>query len=99
MGPNPQATNPTNVKERTISEYSEINLADNLRPRVPKGDDPEAVNAVANTVLERTRVWSDELRAIANAHVDPAPTSSEHVLDLDAAIARAVLRWVELWPR
>jgi hypothetical protein len=82
-----------------MSEYSYLGLADNLRSLVPKGDDPEAASTVANTVLERSQVWSDELRAIANAHVDPAPTSSEHVLDLDAAIARAVLRWVELWPR
>ena len=82
-----------------MSEYSRLDLADNLRPRVPKGDDPEAASAVLNTVLERTGVLSDELRAIANAHVDAAPMSSAHVLDLDAAIARAVLRWIELWPR
>ena len=82
-----------------MSEYSRLDLADNLRPRVPKGDDPEAASAVLNTVLERTGVLSDELRAIANAHVDAAPMSSAHVLDLDAAFARAFLRWIELWPR
>jgi len=82
-----------------MTEYSPLDLADNLRPRVPKGDDPEAASAVANTVLKRTQVWHDELRAIANAHVDAAPMSSTHVLELDAAFARAFLRWIELWPR
>jgi hypothetical protein len=82
-----------------MSEYSRRDLADNLRQRVPEGDDPEAASAVLNTVLERSGVWIDELRAIANAHVDAAPKSSEHALDLSADIARAVLRWVELCPR
>ena len=82
-----------------MPERCHIGLAGNLRPRVPKGDDPDAASAVLNTVLERTGVLSDELRAIANAHVDAAPMSSAHVLELDAAIARAVLRWIELWPR
>ena len=82
-----------------MSEYSRLDLADNLRPLVPKGDDPEAASAVLNTVLECTGGLSGKLRAIANAHVDAAPMSSAHVLDLDAAIARAFLRWIELWPR
>lgn len=89
----------TNGKAVGMSEYSYLGLADNLRSRVPKGDDPEAAEALVNTVLERTQVWSDELRAIANAHVDAAPMSSAHVLDLDAALARAVLRWIELRSR
>jgi len=82
-----------------MTECSRLDLAVNFRPRVPKGDDPEAASAVLNTILECTGRLSDKLRAIANAHVDAAPMSSEHVLDLDAAIARAVLRWIELWPR
>jgi hypothetical protein len=78
---------------------SRIDLAVTLRPRVPKGDDREAASAVLNAVVDRTLGLSDEFRAIANEHFDAAPTSSEHVLRLDAAIARAVLEWVEQWPR
>ena len=82
-----------------MSEYSRLDLADNLRPRVPKGDDPEAANAVPNAVQEWMDGLSNKLRTIAKASVDAAPTSSMHVLDLDAAVARAFLHWIELWPR
>jgi hypothetical protein len=76
-----------------------IDLAVTLRPRVPKGDARDAATAVLNTVVERSLAWSDELRTIANEHLEAAPASSEHVLDLNATISRAVLEWVERWPR
>ena len=47
----------------------------------------------------RTLQLSDELKIVANAHFDAAPASSEHVLELDAAIARAVLDWIAQWPQ
>lgn len=82
-----------------MMHYSEIGLAEKWCPRVPKEDDPEAATAVVNAVLERTGVWIDELRAIANEHFDAAPESSAHASAFSAVIARAFLDWVEEWPR
>jgi hypothetical protein len=82
-----------------MSGYSRISITEKWRPLVPKGDDPEAARAVANTVLERLDVWTDELRAIAEKYHDAAPESSAHALGFSAAISRAFFVWVEQWPQ
>jgi hypothetical protein len=79
--------------------FTRIDLAAELRPRVPKGDCATAASDVLSTVVMRTLQLSNELKIVANAHFDAAPASSEHVLELDAAIARAVLDWVAQWPQ
>jgi hypothetical protein len=79
--------------------YTEIGLADKWCPLVPNGDDREAATAVLNAVLERTGVWIDELRGIANEHFDAAPESSAHASAFSAAIARVFFDWVEEWPQ
>ncbi|MEH3138773.1 MAG: hypothetical protein PGN37_01075 [Mycobacterium kyogaense] len=40
----------------------------------------------------------DDLHIITNRHIDAAPGSSVHVLDLTAAVARTVLDWIGRWP-
>jgi len=82
-----------------MSGCSRIGLVDNLRPLVPTGDDRQAASAISNTVLQRSLVWNDELRAIAEKYSDAAPTSSEHVSELNAVISRDVLEWIEEWPQ
>jgi hypothetical protein len=77
---------------------SRVDLAITLRPLVPKGDDREAASDVLITVVDGYLAWSEELRVIVNEHSDTAPASSEHVSELNGAITRAVLEWVERWP-
>jgi len=82
----------------TTSETAVIGLAPQWRPTVPISDDREEASAVLNRVLARSLTFTDELRAIANLHLDEAPASSEHVLDLTSAISRTVREWIEGWP-
>jgi hypothetical protein len=77
---------------------STINHAQDARPTVHLGDDRQHASAVLNQVLQRTLALQDELRAIANRHVDDAPASYEHVLDLTGVLASAVLDWIQRWP-
>lgn len=62
-------------------------------------DDREAASAVLTTAARRTHDLTDELQATANEHFEAAPASSLHVLKLNRAIARAVLDWIDQWPR
>ncbi|GFG50795.1 hypothetical protein MAGR_22360 [Mycolicibacterium agri] len=75
-----------------------IGLAPKWRPAVPVGDDRHEANAVLNEVLTRSLAFTDELRAIANRHVDAAPGSSDHVFELTAVMSRTILDWIERWP-
>jgi hypothetical protein len=79
-------------------DFSAIQFADRLRPRVPRGDDLDAASAVANDVLACTGELQDDLQLIANRHIGTAPMSSVHVLDLSAAVARVVIDWITEWP-
>jgi hypothetical protein len=72
-------------------------LASPLQPSVAAGDDHTAASAVLNSVLAVTDL-SGDLRDIANRHVDDAPRSAAHVLDLSGAMAHTVLDWIERWP-
>ncbi|MHA3019617.1 hypothetical protein ACXPWS_05025 [Mycobacterium sp. BMJ-28] len=65
---------------------------------VPAGDDSEVTSALLSQVLERQFAFTDELRVIANRHVDQAPASCLHVTELTAILARAVLDWIQDWP-
>ncbi len=67
-------------------------------PSVPSGDTLDAASAVFNEVLECVAALQDDLHIIASRHVDSAPVSSIHVLDFNAALARAVLEWIGRWP-
>ena len=81
------------------SNFTRIDLAAELLPRVPKGDDATVANDVLKTVFKGTLQLSDGLKIEANAHFDAAPASSEYVLVLDAAYNRAFLDWVAQWPQ
>lgn len=76
-----------------------LDLADRFKPTLPAGDDRDAASAVLNTILEQAAAWSDELFAIGNQYFDAAPESSTHVCELSGLISRAVLDWIERWPR
>ncbi|SHT79806.1 Uncharacterised protein [Mycobacteroides abscessus subsp. abscessus] len=80
------------------ADVSTIDLAPSLQPAVPIGDAHDAASAALNDVLDCTGSLQEELRTIASRHFDSAPTSSEHVLSLTAALARTVLDWIERWP-
>lgn len=67
-------------------------------PSVPRGDDLDVASTVLNEVLECVAALQDDFHIIASRHVGTAPTSSIHVLDLTAAVARAVLDWIGRWP-
>lgn len=82
----------------TTSDTTVIGLAPKWHPVVPADDDRDEASAVLNQVLGRTVALTDDLRAIANRHVDLAPASSTHVPELTAAISRTVLDWIEAWP-
>lgn len=86
------------VKAPTYEGIPPVYLPLALRPDVPTSDEHGAANAVLGAVLERTKNWHNDLAAIGNQHINAAPTSSQHVLDLDAIIARAVLDWIVGWP-
>jgi hypothetical protein len=79
-------------------ESSTLNLADWMCPAVPHSDNLDAASKVLNDVLECTGALQDDLSIIAHRHVASAPASSVHVLDLTAAVARAVLEWIGQWP-
>lgn len=75
-----------------------VAYADRLHPRLPAGDDHDAASAVLNDVLDFIGSLQDDLHAVADQHVEAAPISSIHVLDLRAAVARTVLDWAARWP-
>lgn len=80
------------------SGTSTIDLAVELRLTMPEGDDRTATSTVLNAVLERAMAMQDDLLGIGNTHLDEAPASSQHILDLNVAMARTVLDWIERWP-
>jgi hypothetical protein len=86
------------VNAPTYEDMPPVYLPLAIRPDVPTSDEHSAANAVLCAVLDRTRIWHDHLAAIGNQYINAAPTSSQHVLDLDAIIARAVLDWIVAWP-
>jgi hypothetical protein len=65
----------------------------------PPSQGVPAAGQLLNAVLARAGQLDDELLALANRHLGAAPTGSRYVLKLNAAIARAVLDWVQEWPR
>ena len=67
-------------------------------PAVPAADDPNAASLVLNEVLECIGALQDDLNILSDRHIEAAPASSVHVIDLTAAIARAVLDWIGGWP-
>lgn len=69
-----------------------------LGPPLPAGDNLDAASAVLNDVLACTGELQDDLAVIASRHMEAAPSSSVHVLDLNAALARTVLDWISRWP-
>lgn len=71
---------------------------DGWGPKRPSIDDVDAASALLNDVLACTGDLQDDLHLIASRHVGGAPASSVHVLDLSAALARAVLDWISRWP-
>lgn len=77
---------------------SQLGLAHARHPQPPWHDSP-AAGQLLNAVLARAGQLEDELGALANRHLGGAPTGSGHVLELKASIARAVLDWVQKWPR
>lgn len=84
-----------------MAKHAKVDTSDRpdlLYPLVPKGDSLDAASAVLDDVLDRISSLQDDLLAVATQHVDAAPASSVHVLDLTAAIARTVLGWIERWP-
>jgi hypothetical protein len=81
------------------SGNSDFDLTGTLGPYVSNADDWAVASAVLKTVVDCTLALTDELTAVANAHFDAAPAGSVHVLKLNSAISRAVLEWIERWPR
>lgn len=79
-------------------ELSSLALAESLRPRAPVPDDPDAASRVLGEILEASSALHTQLHAVANRHLDAAPTSATHVTALSGALARTVLDWIEQWP-
>ena len=69
-----------------------------IRPELPAGDEHGPANTILAAVLELARAWHDALAASGDQHIDAAPVSSRHVLDLAAALSGAVLDWILAWP-
>jgi hypothetical protein len=86
------------VNAPTYEDMPPVYLPLATRPDVPTGDEHGPANAILADVLELSRAWHDALATIGNQHIDAAPVSSRHVLDLEAAISRAVLDWIVAWP-
>ncbi|MDG4668660.1 hypothetical protein [Mycobacterium sp. 236(2023)] len=82
----------------TAADSRERTTTPSPSPSVPPGDKLDAASAVLNDVLECVAALQDDLHIIATRHVDSAPASSIHVLNLNASLARAVLEWIGRWP-
>jgi hypothetical protein len=75
-----------------------IDVAAKLHACVPI-DDHRVASTLRSGVIEHAVTMSEALRELADGHFDGAPASSLHVLELNGAITRAVLDWIERWPR
>jgi len=66
-------------------------------PKVPLGDDADTATEIATYVLEHTRQFSNDLRAILNERYHEAPVSAEHGFELDTAFNSMTLNWLFDW--
>ncbi|WP_280483563.1 hypothetical protein [Nocardia farcinica] len=85
------------MKTERIS-FAKLNLADDLKPAVPHGDDALVATAILNHALERVRVFDDQLRRFLNPRVDIAPVAATYAWEFDAGVNALLLEWVRQWP-
>lgn len=70
-----------------------------LRPKVPQGDDLEATSDIVNFVLRRSLRLSRDIQRYAGQRADQAPTSSRLALAFAGLVANEAIDWMRRWPR
>lgn len=80
------------------SRTNTVSSARECVPAAPAHEDQREATALLDQVLRRQVIALDELRSIADRHVDRAPVSSAHVSKLAAILSKAVLDWIQDWP-
>ncbi|MDO3645668.1 hypothetical protein [Nocardia mangyaensis] len=75
-----------------------MQLADELCPTVPPGDDRASASDILNHVLMEHGQFDDRLRQFLNHHYDAAPTIAAYAWELSGAMATGLLEWVRQWP-
>ncbi|MGW5216355.1 hypothetical protein ACWEQA_00665 [Nocardia sp. NPDC004085] len=70
-----------------------------LRPRVPQGDDLETTSDIVNFVLRRALRLSRDIQRYAGEREEQAPTSSRLALAFAGIIAAEAIAWVRRWPK
>ncbi len=70
-----------------------------LRPKVPQGDDLETVSDIVNFVLRRSLRLSRDIQRYAGKREDQAPTSSRLALAFAWLVANEAIDWMRRWPR
>jgi len=74
-------------------------LLNEMRPKVPQGDDLEATNDLLNFVLRRSLRLSGDVERYADERFDDAPISSLYVTAFAGIVAFETLEWVKGWPK
>ncbi|MBF4996686.1 hypothetical protein IRT45_05895 [Nocardia sp. BSTN01] len=70
-----------------------------LRPKVPQGDDLEACSELVNFVVRRSLRLTREIQRYAGEREDLAPLSSRLTLAFAGLVANEAIDWVRRWPR
>ncbi|WP_147265879.1 hypothetical protein [Nocardia puris] len=78
--------------------YSRLQLADELCPLVPPGDDLTTASDILNYVLVEHGQFDDRLRQFLNHHYAAAPTIAAYAWELSGALSTGLLEWIRQWP-
>lgn len=70
-----------------------------LRPKVPQGDDLEACSELVNFVVRRSLRLTRDIQRLAGQRADAAPASSLLAVEFSAIVANEAIDWVRRWPR
>jgi len=70
-----------------------------LRPKVPQGDDIETCSELVNFVVRRSLRLTRDIQRYAGDREDLAPTSSRLALAFAGLVANEAIEWVRRWPR
>lgn len=66
-----------------------------LNRLIPTADDRDVACDILHKAFERTSELGAGLQALADEHFDAAPGSSLRILQLNRAITRAALDWID----
>lgn len=73
-------------------------ILDELRPKVPPGDDLETCSELVNLVVRRSLRLTRDIQRLATQCADTAPTSSVLAAEFAAIVAAEAIEWVRRWP-